>query len=92
LTRDSVIERAREALLESEAGPFANYVPYTHHTGRILEDLANYEPRTLATMHGSSFEGNGANEIRQLVSVMREVLGPKGEHGETTAIGTITTG
>src|SRR3954467_2095425 len=38
LTRDSLIERARAALLESEAGPFANYVPYTHHTGRILEE------------------------------------------------------
>lgn len=91
LIHDSVIERARDALLESEAGPFANYVPYTHHTGRILEELATYAPRTLAAMHGSSFEGDGANQIRQLVSVMREVLGPKGDHGQTTPIGTIAT-
>jgi hypothetical protein len=89
LTRDSIIERSRDALLETQAGPFANYVPYTHHTGRILEELANYQPRMLATMHGSSFEGDAANQIRELVPVMREVLGPKGEHGQTTAIGTI---
>jgi flavorubredoxin len=90
LTRDSIIERARAALLESEAGPFANYVPYTHHTGQILEQLANYDARTLATMHGSSFEGDAPYQIRELVSVMRQVLGPKGEHGHTTAIGTVT--
>jgi flavorubredoxin len=91
LTRDSVIERARAALLESEAGPFANYVPYTHHTGRILERLAGYHPRTLAAMHGTSFEGNAADQLRELSSVMSEVLGPKAEHGHTTATGIITT-
>lgn len=85
LTRDSIVGRARAALLESEAGPFAGYVPYTHHTGRILEELAAYQPRMLAAMHGSSFEGDAAHEIRGLKSVMREVLGPKGEHGQTTA-------
>lgn len=77
LTRESLIDRARDALLESERGPFAGYVPYTHHTGRVLEDLATYSPRALATMHGSSFEGDAVNEIRELAVVMREVLGPK---------------
>ncbi|HUQ91754.1 MAG TPA: hypothetical protein VM120_08730 [Bryobacteraceae bacterium] len=92
LTRDTLIERSREALLESEAGPFANYVPYTHLTGRILEELANEKPQTLATMHGSSFTGDAAQQLRDLASVMREVLGPKGEHGQTTPIGTIESG
>ena len=41
-------------------------------------------------MHGSSFEGDAESQIRQLVSVMREVLGPKGAQGHTTSIGTIT--
>lgn len=77
LTRDSIVERARQALIESESGPFAGYVPYTHHTGRVLEDLAELAPQRLATMHGSSFEGDAAPEIRQLAVVMREVLGPK---------------
>jgi flavorubredoxin len=88
-TRDSIIDRCRDALLESEAGPFANYVPYTHHTGRVLEELAERQPRTLAAMHGSCFYGDGAKALRDLSTVMREVLGPKAE-GQTTPIGTIT--
>lgn len=84
LTRDSLVESARAALLESDAGPFANYIPYTHHTGRILQDLADYKPRVLATQHGSTFEGDAATQISELSSVMREILGP------TTAIGTTT--
>jgi flavorubredoxin len=91
ITRESLIERSRQALLESEAGPFANYVPYTHHTRRVLEDLATWQPRTLATMHGSSFEGDGANALRELAVVMREVLGPKAEDGHTTTTGMIVT-
>ncbi|HEU0122778.1 MAG TPA: MBL fold metallo-hydrolase [Bryobacteraceae bacterium] len=77
LTSDSLIARAREALLVSESGPFAGYLPYTHHTGRVLADLASYQPRVLATMHGASFSGDGAREIRDLAGVMHEVLGPQ---------------
>jgi len=88
-TSDSLIERCREALLEAEAGPFANYVPYTHHTGRILESLAERAPKTLAAMHGSTHYGDGAQALRDLATVMREVLGPKADHGETSPTGTI---
>jgi flavorubredoxin len=76
LTTSSIIDRARSALVEAEAGPFANYVPYTHHTGRVLEDLAQYQPRTLAVQHGSCYSGDGAQALRELSVVMREVLGP----------------
>jgi flavorubredoxin len=88
-TADSIIERCKSALLEAEAGPFANYVPYTHHTGRVLESLAQREPKTLAAMHGSTYRGDGAQALRELARVMREVLGPRGQEGETTSIGTI---
>lgn len=88
LTRDSIIDRCREALMESEAGPFAGYVPYTHHTGRILESVARYQPRMLATMHGSAFEGDGAQALRDLAVVMHELLGPATEQVRTgTAAG-----
>jgi flavorubredoxin len=90
-TSSTIIERCQSALLESEAGPFANYVPYTHHTGRVLESLAQNEPKTLAAMHGSTFYGDGAQALRDLATVMREVLGPKAEGRETTSIGTIKT-
>jgi len=88
-TADSIIDRCKSALLEAEAGPFANYVPYTHHTGRVLESLAEYKPRTLATMHGSTYYGDGAQALRDLAIVMLDVLGPKALEGETTPIGTI---
>jgi hypothetical protein len=73
------MERCKIALQESEAGPFANYVPYTHHTGRVLESLAERAPKTLATMHGSTYHGDGARALRDLATVMRDVLGPKAE-------------
>jgi flavorubredoxin len=88
-TDASIMERCKDALLQAEAGPFANYVPYTHHTGRVLEGLAEYRPKTLAAMHGSSYYGDGAQALRDLAIIMRDVLGPKAEDGETTAIGTI---
>jgi flavorubredoxin len=76
-TEDSIIERAREALVVTEAGPFANYLPYTHHTGRILEKLALLKPKTLATMHGSTYHGDGETALRDLAKVMQDVLGPR---------------
>jgi hypothetical protein len=84
LTSGDIVERARNALLESEAGPFANYVPYTHHTGRVLNELATYAPQTLAAMHGSSFSGNCGQALRDLATVMAEVLGPNREGIQTT--------
>lgn len=88
-TSDSIMERCKDALLQSEAGPFANYVPYTHHTGRVLEGLAKYNPKALAVMHGSTYYGDGEQALLDLATVMRDVLGPKAEDGETTPIGTI---
>jgi flavorubredoxin len=88
-TASSIIERCQSALEQSEAGPFANYVPYTHHTGRVLESLAELGPKTLATMHGSTYYGDGAQALRDLATVMRNVLGPKAKSGETTAAETI---
>lgn len=89
LTTDSIMDRCKDALVQAEAGPFANYVPYTHHTGRVLETLAEHNPKTLAIMHGSTYCGDGAQALRDLATVMRDVLGPKAESGETTPIGTI---
>ena len=45
------------------------------YSRRVLEGLAEYQPRTLATMHGASFAGDGAGQIRGLATIMREVLG-----------------
>jgi flavorubredoxin len=65
----------QQTLLEYQKGPFANYLPYTRSTGPTLERLAALEPRTLATMHGSVFRGDGAKALRDLAAVYAEVLG-----------------
>jgi flavorubredoxin len=87
-TTSSIVERCKDALQQTEQGPFANYVPYTHHTGRILHDLAALQPKSLAIMHGSSFHGDGAQALNDLATVMKEVLGPRAEQG-TTATGMV---
>ena len=75
LTESDVIERARRTLVEYQAGPFADYMPYTKQTDAILQRLADLKPRTIAPMHGSAFAGDGERAIRDLAAVMREVLG-----------------
>lgn len=75
VTDEDVIERARKTLIDYQAGPFANYMPYTKHTDGILQGLAALNPRTIAPMHGSAFSGDGTQAIRDLAVVMREVLG-----------------
>lgn len=75
ITTSDIIGRVRQVLSAYQKGPFANYVPYTPHTGRQLETVAQLNPKTLAIMHGSSFSGNGAQAIRDLSGVFKEVLG-----------------
>ena len=75
LTESDVIDRARKTLIDYQAGPFANYMPYTKHTDGIMQKLAELNPKTIAPMHGSAFSGNGRQAIRDLAVVMREVLG-----------------
>lgn len=73
-TESSVIERARQALVETQNGPLANYVPYTPYTGRLLAGLADLKPRTLAAQHGSTYVGDGDRALRELAEVMKETL------------------
>lgn len=79
LTESSVMERAREALLQIQLGPLAGYVPYTRQTGRILENLARLNPTMLAIQHGSSFRGDGAAALRQLADLWKTTLGEAAE-------------
>lgn len=75
LTDADVIARARKTLVDYQASPLANYMPYTKHTDGIMQKLAALNPRTIAPMHGSAFGGDGAQALRDLAVVMREVLG-----------------
>jgi flavorubredoxin len=73
-TTSDIIDRARKTIADYEQSDFPNYMPWTSHTERILQELANLHPKTLATMHGSTFVGEGAQAIRDLSIVMREEL------------------
>ena len=75
LTESDVIDRARKTLVDYQAGPLANYMPYTKQTDGVMQRLAALQPRTLAPMHGSAFVGDGERALRDLAIVMREVLG-----------------
>lgn len=75
LTESDVIGRVRKTLVDYQAGPMANYMPYTKNTDGILQKLADLKPRTIAPMHGSAYVGDGERAIRDLAGVMREVLG-----------------
>lgn len=74
LTQQSIVERVRETFITYDAGPLAGYTPYTRQTESNLEKLIALEPATIAAMHGSTFVGDGAQALRDLGVVMREVL------------------
>ncbi len=71
-----MVDAPRQTLIDYNASPFANYMPYTPNTDAILQRLADLKPRTLATMHGSTFIGDGERALRDLALMMRETLGP----------------
>ncbi len=73
-TESDVIERARQTLVAYNQGPFARYMPYTPQTQSIINGLADSKPQALATMHGSTFLGNGEQALRDLAVMMRETL------------------
>ena len=75
ITESDVIERARKTLVDYQAGPLANYMPYTKHTDSVMQRLVALQPRTIAPMHGSTYIGDGERALRELAVVMREVLG-----------------
>jgi flavorubredoxin len=75
LTESDILGRARQSLVDFQKGPLMDYMPYTPNTRPLLEGLASLEPRTLATMHGSSFTGDCSKALIELDGVMKEMLG-----------------
>lgn len=73
-TSADVVGRFKQMLVDYQQGPLANYLPYTSHTEPTLQRLAALKPRTLATMHGSTFIGDGERAIADLAQAMKDVL------------------
>ena len=74
ITDSDVLSGARENLVMTQSGPMKNYLPYTSNTESQLSMLADLKPKTLAIMHGSSFNGDCANCLRDFAEIMKEEL------------------
>ncbi len=75
IVESEIVGRAREAIKGGLAGPLANDLPYTPYTDSKLKRLAALEPGILATMHGSSFRGDGGKAILGLAGAVKDLLG-----------------
>jgi flavorubredoxin len=74
-TESDVVGRARQAMQSMQESPLADYMPWTPKTESRLEALAALAPRTCATMHGSTYRGDGGRALRDLAVAMKEILG-----------------
>lgn len=77
MTSDSVIDRVRQSMLEMQSSPLANYLPYTPNTQATIDRIAALKPSTVASMHGSIYQGDGEGAILEYAGVLSEVFGPK---------------
>ena len=75
ITDKDILDAHKTSLLNYEKGPLMDYTPYNHKTKAMLFQLAELAPKTLATMHGSSFHGDCAKALKELDVVMKEVWG-----------------
>ncbi len=73
VTDKDILASHKDSMLEYEQGPLMGYTPYTHQSEKLLNALADLQPRTLATMHGSSFTGNCSQALKDLNLVMQEI-------------------
>ena len=74
VTDRDVLGPVRDAMRRMQSGPLAGYMPYTCHTEPLLKRLADLNPRTLATMHGSTYTGDGRQALYDLASLVREAF------------------
>ena len=74
-TDSDVIGAFRDTTVSLQSGPLASYMPYTRNTEAQIKGLASLKPSTCATMHGSTFLGNGERALMDMAAVMKELLG-----------------
>ena len=75
LTHSDVVGAFRDTTNAFQSGPLANYMPYTPHTEAQIRQLAALKPRACATMHGSTFIGDGEKALLDMAVVLKELLG-----------------
>jgi flavorubredoxin len=82
VTQGDVVGRYEQAIAKMQAHPvLMDYMPFTPQTRRRLEELARLEPKMLAAMHGSAFQGDCAAALRATGDVMEQLLGAQPVNG-----------
>jgi len=74
VTDSDVIGHFRDTVNAFQGGPLRNYMPYTPQTDAQIAELASLKPRACATMHGSTFLGNGESALLDMGKVVKELL------------------
>lgn len=74
-TESDIASAFRETTRHFQQGPLANYMPYTTRTEAQIKELAALKPRACATMHGSTFVGQGDKALLDMGAAMKELLG-----------------
>jgi flavorubredoxin len=75
VTESDIVGRFRDTASAFQGGPLANYMPYTPQTESQIKGLASLKPRVCATMHGSTFLGDGERALLDMAVAMKELLG-----------------
>jgi len=70
-----IVGRSDDYNTRQSQGPMAGAVPFTSETRPILEGLADLKPTTLACMHGSSFEGDCGQALRDFGELLERLSG-----------------
>lgn len=73
-TENDIVGRAKQTLVNYQAGHFANYMPYTTLTEANFGKLIALKPKTIAAMHGSTFAGDGSEALQDFSVMMKEIL------------------
>ncbi len=79
VTSSDVIGRFRQMLIDYEKGPRAGYLPFTSQSEALLRKIASHKPKIIATMHGSTYIGDGEHALADLSLAMKEILGAPAE-------------
>ena len=77
MTESDVVGPARKAIAAFQSTQLMNSYPFTAKTDRLMRELADLDPTTLAIMHGSSFRGDGAKALREMAKALKEAPGPE---------------
>lgn len=74
ITDKDIMEEVRTSIRVGQDTPLKDYMPYSTKTASMLQELANLNPATLATMHGASYNGNCVQALSDLHTIMKEEL------------------